>query len=300
MMTLVTPSVDRRAIGPGFLLKSRTHALVSSFVLLVKNNLDALGHSALDGGALDDAADDGAVVVHQALSRVGVVVLVELRVLVHALGESKGGGERLVQGKVQVLLRQNLVRRPVVGGNVREGVGHELDEPVLGDEEAVLGPEEQGASSHDGDGGHQPQVGDGNVVPGEERLGASPLGELNEHHGGEREIQQHDLHLLGRVEAEHRLLLVVARRLENVVARLADDQGEEAPVDRAAVVDGERRVAPQKDRGRPQVEVLVDQVGVRRLVVDLLLAHDAAVELRQAAFGVLLGRHGGKGWRDGG
>jgi len=196
-----------------------------------------------------------------------------------ALREGEGVGERGVEGTLDELGGEDLVATLPVGGDVSEGVGDELHEPVHGDAEAVAAPEEGNATEHNRKGHDNPGLGEGKVDLGVEVDGGKDDG---------RDGAVHDTNadLVLSVKAEHGLLLVVARGLENVVAGLADDKGEETPVHGSleGLVHAERVreedhvVADHKDGGANEVQPLVDEVVVRSMVVNLLLLGDSLPE----------------------
>ena len=169
---------------------------------------------------------------------------------------------------------QNLVGRSPISGNIGERVGDELDEPVLGDDESKSGPQQEDSASHNAKGGHDPQIGDLDVVLGDHVLYGLNLGQTAQKERGENKVKDDNLDLVLGVESEHGLFLFVARGLKNVVARLTQDQRGDTEVHRLSVRSEEDGIAIEKDGRGNQMKKLVDQIRMRSLMVDLLLFHN--------------------------
>lgn len=195
--------------------------------------------------------------------------------LSHTYGRLNIVRERSVKSVLHETWVEDLVSRSPVSRDVGEGVGDELDEPVLRHDESVSSPEHKDASKDDGEGCKDPEVRHLHVVTGDELGDQVHLSESTQEEGGDHKVSDDDLDLVLSVESEHRLLLLVAGRLEDVVATLAQHQGGNAQVHSLAVVVEEDCVAVQEDGGGDEVEKLVDQVGVGSFVVNLLLLHDS-------------------------
>ena len=137
--------------------------------------------------------------------------------------------------------------------------------------ESIAVPQEKHAPEDYGEGRDEPDLCHTQLNVG------VPQG-LHDNKGGDESVGDHNLYFVFGVKAKHRLLRVMARGLENVVAGLADEERSDAQVYRTLVVIVEDSVAIQEHRRADQVQELVDQVGVRSFVVDVLLPHDALVK----------------------
>jgi len=184
-----------------------------------------------------------------------------------------------VEGVPKVFAVQNLITASPVCGNVSPGISYEFNEPVHRGDKVHGIPKEHNTSSNYAKSGDEPKVSNSDIVVCYNLGKLSAVVEGEKEECGNEEIGDNNLNLLLRVKSKHGLLLFVAGRFKDVVSSLTENKRSKSEIDGISVVIEKDGVAVQENGGRNKMEILVDEIGVRRFMIDLLLFHDIVNEV---------------------
>jgi len=180
-------------------------------------------------------------------ARESVSVLNRLDIL---LGHTGWNGDVVREGSVQRIFEQfrvhDLVRASPISGDVREGISDELDEPVLRYYKSESGPKEEDTTKHDDKGSGNPQVSHLNVIVSNHSLDSLNLRKTAQKECWKNKVSNYNLDLVLCVKSQHGLLLLVARRLKDIVSRLAKHQRGNAKVNSFTVRSEENGITIEK------------------------------------------------------
>jgi len=119
---------------------------------------------------------------------------------------------------------------------------------MLRDDESVASPQEKNTPTNNAERSGYPDISDLYVISGDDFLDGFNLSQASQEQGWQNKVQDNNFDFVLSVEAQHGLLLLVARRFENVVTRLSEHQRGDTEIHGLSVRGKEDGVAIQEDR----------------------------------------------------